>query len=149
MLVDERADVFSLAVVTWQALCGTDPFAAVRAADSLTKIFHGPKDPLVKLDPTADLTAQDALMRALAPQASERTACVDEMCIRDSSTPAARHSAARRTAMPTLWPMIPEVTEPLIAMAEEAAAARAAPARSTQEPGDSASARSSGTACWA
>ena len=69
MLVDERADVFSLAVVTWQALCGTDPFAAVRAADSLTKIFHGPKDPLVKLDPTADLTTQDALMRALAPPA--------------------------------------------------------------------------------
>ena len=79
MLVDERADVFSLAVVTWQALCGTDPFAAVRAADSLTKIFHGPKDPLVKLDPTADLTTQDALMRALAPQASERTACVDDL----------------------------------------------------------------------
>ena len=79
MLVDERADVFSLAVVTWQALCGTDPFAAVRASDSLTKIFHGPKDPLTKLDPTADLTTQDALMRAFAPQASERTACVDDL----------------------------------------------------------------------
>ena len=79
MLVDERTDVFSLAVVTWQALCGTDPFAAVRASDSLTKIYHGPKEPLTKLDPTLDLSTQDALMRALAPQASERTACVDDL----------------------------------------------------------------------
>lgn len=79
MLVDERTDVFSLAVVTWQALCGTDPFAAVRAADSLAKIYHGPKEPLTKLDPTLELSTQDALMRALAPQASERTACVDDL----------------------------------------------------------------------
>ena len=79
MLVDERADVFSLAVVTWQALTGKDPFAADAASKSLEMIYRGPKVPLTKEDPTLDLTAEDALLRALAPQASNRTPSVDEL----------------------------------------------------------------------
>ena len=38
MLVDERTDIFSLAVVAYQALVGQNPFAAPTAAGSLEKI---------------------------------------------------------------------------------------------------------------
>jgi serine/threonine-protein kinase len=40
-LVDERTDVFSLACVTFQALTGTNPFAAETAEESLAKIEKG------------------------------------------------------------------------------------------------------------
>ena len=74
MLVDERADVFSLAVVTWQALTGKSPFAAASASESLTKIYHGAKPPLSKVDPSLAGTTENALMahvaiRRLAPGA--------------------------------------------------------------------------------
>ncbi len=79
MLVDERADVFSLAVVVWQALTGKDPFAAPTAAASLDLIFRGPKTPLTKEDPELDFAAEDALLRAFSPSASARTPSPDEL----------------------------------------------------------------------
>ena len=79
MLVDERADVFSLAVVIWQALTGTDPFAATSAAASLEAIFRGPRKPLTEIDPELDFNAEDALLRALAPGASGRTPSANEL----------------------------------------------------------------------
>ena len=42
MLVDERTDVFSLAVVVWQALTGSNPYLARSAEESLTRIRRGP-----------------------------------------------------------------------------------------------------------
>lgn len=78
MLVDERADVFSLAVVTWQALTGKDPFLAPNAAASLEKIRRGPRIAGNK-GADLDLDIEDALVRALAASASERTSSVDEL----------------------------------------------------------------------
>ncbi len=83
MLVDERADVFSLAVVLWQALTGENPFMAPTAAASLEKIRRGPrlgaKTRSSAADSALDLEAEDILVRALAPIASERTSSVDEL----------------------------------------------------------------------
>ena len=79
MLVDERADVFSLATVTWQALTGKDPFLAPTAAASLEKIRRGPRISGAKTGGELDLEIEDALVRALAPTASERTSSVDEL----------------------------------------------------------------------
>lgn len=77
MLVDERADVFSLAVVLWQALTGRNPFLAASAGASLEKIRRGPR---IGKEPSGlDLGAEDALVRAMAPTASERTSSVDEL----------------------------------------------------------------------
>jgi len=78
MLVDERADVFSLAVVTWQALTGKSPFAAASASESLTKIYHGAKPPLSKVDPSLAGTTENALMHAVVADATARTSSVDD-----------------------------------------------------------------------
>jgi serine/threonine-protein kinase len=41
--VDQRADVFALGVMTWEALCGAKPFAGTSAAD-LAVAMHQPAD---------------------------------------------------------------------------------------------------------
>lgn len=77
-LVDERADVFSLAVVVWQALLGTSPFAAPTAERSLALINKGPGKPS-KFDPSLAGMAEEALLGALAPNASARIPSVETL----------------------------------------------------------------------
>lgn len=76
MLVDERADVFSLAVVAWQALTGRDPFMARTAQESLALIRRGPARELAKDCPDAGAAVEGALLAALEPVASDRTSSV-------------------------------------------------------------------------
>ena len=78
-LVDERADVFSLAVVVWQALTGENPFAATSASESLKKIVHGPAKPLSRTYHELAGAPEEALLRALSPSVAERTASVGEL----------------------------------------------------------------------
>lgn len=73
MLVDERTDVFSLAVVVWQALCGRNPFLARSAAESLSKIERGPGS-MARQRPDLAEGGELALLDALTPEASGRTA---------------------------------------------------------------------------
>ena len=77
-IVDERTDVFSLAVVVWQALLGSSPFAASSAEDSLKLIEKGPVAPS-KLDPTLAGMAEEALLGALAPSPSARIPSVETL----------------------------------------------------------------------
>ena len=49
-------------VTTWQALTGKNPFAATSANESLTKIYHGAKPPLSKVDPPLAGALESALM---------------------------------------------------------------------------------------
>lgn len=77
-LVDERADVFSLAVVVWQALSGEDPFAAPTAEKSLDLIFRGPSRPLAESCPDLPREAETLLLSALRPLASERPSSVGD-----------------------------------------------------------------------
>ncbi|MCI1646288.1 MAG: serine/threonine protein kinase [Olsenella sp.] len=79
LLVDERTDVFSLAVVTWQALTGRSPFASVTPKGSLDAIIRGPKPPLSKLDPGIAPEVETALLHAMTPTAAERTSSVKEL----------------------------------------------------------------------
>lgn len=74
-VVDERTDVFSLAVVVWQALLGYNPFAAPTAAKSLALINKGPGKPSKKDSKLAGFV-EDALLCALAPQPADRTSSV-------------------------------------------------------------------------
>lgn len=77
LMVDERADVFTLAAVTWQALSGRAPFAAPTAAASLDLIRRGPSRRLVRDCPDLPARVQDVLLAALAPEAAGRPSSVD------------------------------------------------------------------------
>ena len=78
MLVDERSDIFSLAVVLWQAITGKNPFAADSAKTSLVMINHGPKPPLSQTDPGLAGAPEDALLQALSPDPTNRYSDVQD-----------------------------------------------------------------------
>ncbi len=78
-LVDERADLFSLAVVLWQMLTGKSPFSAQTAEVSRDKINRGPRPALSKLDPALAGIAEDAIMQALAPNPQDRPSGIYEL----------------------------------------------------------------------
>lgn len=71
-VVDERSDIFSLAVVVWQAITGKNPFLAATAEESLKKIERGPQRKLSKLDPNLAGMAEEVIMSALSVQAQAR-----------------------------------------------------------------------------
>ncbi|OFK22229.1 serine/threonine-protein kinase [Olsenella sp. HMSC062G07] len=76
-LVDERSDVFSLAVVCWQALEGQNPFAAATAEESLKKIERGPRRDIAKLDGSIGGMAAEAIMQAVSPSPASRPPSVE------------------------------------------------------------------------
>ncbi len=76
-VVDERSDVFSLAVVAWQALTGQSPFAAPSAGSSLALIERGARPALSKLVPETEGMAEEVIMQALSANRSTRTPSVD------------------------------------------------------------------------
>ena len=77
-IVDERTDVFSLAVVVWQALLGYCPFAAPTAEKSLALIRKGPGSP-AKQDPSLAGMAEEALLGALAASPTARIPSVETL----------------------------------------------------------------------
>jgi len=69
--VDERSDLFSLAAVIYEALCGTAPFRAGTPTDSLKRIEEGvlyPSDLLPDIPPSAE----EALLAALIAEPEGR-----------------------------------------------------------------------------
>lgn len=72
-MVDERTDVFSLAVVIWQALTGSNPFLAKSAEESRRRIAKGPGR-LTRLCPGIDPAAEASLLTELSPEPSGRDA---------------------------------------------------------------------------
>lgn len=73
-LVDERSDVFALAVVLYQALVGANPFAAPTAEKSLALIERGPKVRPSKLLPGMAGIAEQTLLACLSPDPGDRPA---------------------------------------------------------------------------
>lgn len=79
--VDERTDIFSLAVVVWEALTGTCPFAAQTAEKSLSLIDHGPSQGLSKVDPDLAGAVEGTLLRALEPNPTLRMSTIEEFAL--------------------------------------------------------------------
>ncbi len=77
-LVDERTDVFALAVVCYQALVGTNPFVAADADASLKKIAKGAK-PLAKVEPELAGPVSERLAEALSADAGLRPSTAGEL----------------------------------------------------------------------
>lgn len=75
-LVDERTDVFSLAVVVWQALTGSNPFLARSAEESQRKIARGPGR-LARAWPQAPAGVEEVLLAELSPAPAGRDADVE------------------------------------------------------------------------
>lgn len=76
-LVDERADVFSLAVVVWEALSGSCPYAAPTPEKSLSLILHGPSPALSRVEPDLAGMVENTLLHALEPNPAARMSSVD------------------------------------------------------------------------
>jgi serine/threonine-protein kinase len=76
--VDERTDVYSLAIVLYRLLSGTPPFKADSDYALMTAHLQQQPPPLAERVPELDGNTEAALMRALAKQPAERFASIEE-----------------------------------------------------------------------
>ncbi len=75
--VDERTDVFSLAVVVWQALTGSCPYDAPTPEQSLELIRSGPSPALSRIEPDLAGVVEGTLLRALDPNPTMRMVSIE------------------------------------------------------------------------
>ena len=76
-MVDERTDIFSLAVVVWESLTGSCPYASSDAEKSLDLIRRGPSPALSRVEPDLAGVVESTLLRALDPVPTARMASVE------------------------------------------------------------------------
>ena len=71
-LIDERSDIYALAVVLYEAICGRVPFSAdSQAATALARLHSTPPRPR-QIRPTVPRALDDVIMRAIARDPSQR-----------------------------------------------------------------------------
>src|SRR5262249_8430066 len=76
--VDERSDLYSLAVVLYEMLAGSPPFSAENEHSLMTAHLESPPPPLTGQVSGIDPAVERAVIRALAKNPEERFATVEE-----------------------------------------------------------------------
>jgi eukaryotic-like serine/threonine-protein kinase len=76
--VDERSDLYSLAIVLYRLLAGTAPFTSTNEYALMTAQLQEPPPPLSGRVPDLDAATEAVLMRALAKRPEDRFASVEE-----------------------------------------------------------------------
>ena len=79
--VSQQTDIFGLACVLYEALCGTAPFRAGTPADSMDRIIKGVVYPSDLLPNMPELS-EAALVSALSPMPRDRPTSVSDFCDR-------------------------------------------------------------------
>ncbi len=80
--VDHRADVFSLAVVTYQVLSGQKPFDGKGITDVVARIMSGEETPLNELAADVDFATSSIVARGMRKKPGDRYASVSDF-VRD------------------------------------------------------------------
>jgi serine/threonine protein kinase len=76
--VDERSDLYSLAIVLYRMIAGNPPFQATNEYALMTAQLQSPPPPLQGQVPNLDAETEQVLMRALAKRSEDRFASVEE-----------------------------------------------------------------------
>jgi len=76
--VDHRADIFSLGVVTYEALSGTVPFSGDGIAQTIVKIVSQEERPLHMLNPGVGVNISGCVAKSLRKKARDRYRSVNE-----------------------------------------------------------------------
>jgi serine/threonine protein kinase len=76
--VDERSDLYSLAIVLYRMIAGNPPFQATNEYALMTAQLQSPPPPLQGQVPDLDAETEQVLMRALAKRSEDRFASVEE-----------------------------------------------------------------------
>jgi eukaryotic-like serine/threonine-protein kinase len=77
--IDGRTDQFSWAVMTWEALVGSLPWAPKTGAHLITAILASPVPPLTEMIPGIDPRVSNAVARALEKKRGDRFPTMDDL----------------------------------------------------------------------
>ncbi len=93
--VDHRADIFSLGVLSYEALCGDLPFTGDGIAATIVKIMSAEETPLHMINPKISAEVSGTISRALRKRPRDRYRSVNEF-IRDFKMAAGLEKGERR-----------------------------------------------------
>ncbi|MCA9668792.1 MAG: serine/threonine protein kinase [Myxococcales bacterium] len=77
--VDERADIFAVGAVLYDALAGRPPFTGTAIGEVIQKIIHHDFPPLIELRPDLPESLLQAINRAMAHDKQDRFQSAEEM----------------------------------------------------------------------